>query len=314
MPKRIPASKSAQMLAFIALVSAALTLAPHAGLPAVAATADPVLIAAGDIACDPGNPSFHNGNGTATACRQGATADLIESFSPDAVMPLGDTQYDHGQAKAYRTSYDPSWGRFLAMTLAVVGNHEYETSGASGYYRYFGDAAGMTERGYHSADVGSWHVVMLNSNCWITSCNKGSAQLTWLTRDLRKHPATCLLAAWHAPRWSSGYHGNFSGVSPFLRVLARHGADVVLNGHDHHYERFARMAPDGTLDPNGIREFVVGTGGSQLYSIGAPVAHSEVRRKAFGVLRLTLHVDSYDWSFERLDPGPADSGSATCSA
>lgn len=274
---------------------------------------DPILVAGGDIACDPRNPAFRNGKGTATLCRQRDVAELIETLDPDMVMPLGDTQYDHGQRKAYNRSYDPSWGRFLDITTAVVGNHEYETKRARGYFGYFGEAAGP-KRGYFARNLGTWRIIVLNSNCWVRSCDPGEAQMDWLQDELRDHPHTCTLAAWHHPRWSSGLHGNDANVGAFVRLLGRRGVDVILNGHDHHYERFARRGPTGAADPSGFSQFIVGTGGAQLYPIGKPAPKSDVRRSAYGVLALTLQDGSYGWDFERLEPGPADNGQEPCSA
>ena len=296
-----------------ALLGAVTVLAPRvAPAASTRAPADPVLVAAGDIACDPHDPAFNHGHGVASRCRQRDVAEVIQTLGPDLVVPLGDTQYDHGERRAYARAYDPSWGRFLDVTFAVVGNHEYETSGADGYYDYFGDAAGHLRRGYHSTDLGTWHIVALNSECWVQSCAKRSPQVRWLKRDLADSHATCTIAAWHEPRWSSGEHGNNPAVGPLVRVLVRRGVDILLVGHDHDYERFTTLAPDGTVDPNGVREFVVGTGGAQLYDIGPPEPHSEVRRHAFGVLALTLHDGSYDWSFERVVSGPGDGGTADC--
>lgn len=271
-----------------------------------------VLVAAGDIACDPRNPAFERGKGTATLCRQADVADLIATLEPDVVMPLGDTQYDHGQLSNYRASYGPSWGRFLDRTLAVVGNHEYETPGAKGFFRYFKAAAGPGHRGYYSTDVGAWHVVVLNSNCWVESCQRGSAQIRWLEKVLASHPAACTLAAWHHPRWSSGEHGDDASVAPFLRVLGRSGVDIILNGHDHHYERFRPRSASGTADPHGFRQFIVGTGGAEIYGIGAAAPLSEVRRDVFGVLALTLEGQGYSWAFETIAGETADRGSGSC--
>lgn len=289
-----------------------------AGLLAAAAPAfavDPVLAAAGDIACDPDSPSFNEGNGTATECRMKATSDLLVSRLPDVVLPLGDTQYEDGALARYALSYDPTWGRVLAKTRPVVGNHEYGTAGAAGYFAYFGAAAGDPDKGYYSFDLGSWHVVVLNSNCGAPGgCAAGSPQETWLRADLAAHPGVCTLAAMHHPRFSSGMHGSDPAQSAFWDALYEAGADVVLTGHEHEYERFAAQRPDGTADAlHGIREFVVGTGGKDQRPFVTPVDNSEVRLTGtYGVLELTLHAASYDWALVATDGTTADSGSGTC--
>lgn len=284
---------------------------PSAEPTGAGSSSGPVLLAAGDIACDPANPAFNDGRGTATLCRQGDVAKMMQRLRPDVVMALGDTLYGGASLAGYRASYEPSWGRFLDETRAVVGNHEYETPSAQGYFDYFGDRAGPQGRGYYSFDEGAWHVVVLNSNCWEVSCAPSDAQVRWLVKDLRRNRSACLLAAWHHPRWSSGLHGGYEPVSAFLRPLASAGVDVILNGHDHHYERFAPRTADGRADPDGFRQFIVGTGGAEIYPIGVPAALSEERRAAFGVLELTLGEGGYDWSFESLE-GPGDRGSASC--
>ncbi|MGH8974535.1 MAG: metallophosphoesterase family protein, partial [Acidimicrobiia bacterium] len=215
----------------------------------------------------------------------------------------------------YRNCYEPSWGRHKARTRPVVGNHEYGTSGAAGYFGYFGTAAGTAGEGFYSYDLGAWHVVVLNSNCGAVSCSVGSAQEKWLRADLAASQAACTVALWHHPRFSSGSHGNDLSVQPLWNALYEYGAELVLNGHDHTYERFAPQRPDGTLDnAHGIREFVIGTGGRPLYSFNAIKPNSEARNNTvFGVLRLTLRSGSYDFRFVPEAGGTyTDSGSASC--
>lgn len=280
-----------------------------------ATAGDPVVVAAGDIACDPGNAAFNHGVGRGQNCRARAVARLISSATPTSVLTLGDNQYDEGLLRAYRDSYEKSWGPFLPITRPAPGNHEYESGSPDGYFDYFGTAAGPPGKGYYSYDLGAWHLVALNSNCWVVDCGKGSDQYAWLKADLRSSSATCTLAYWHHPRFSSGPHGDAGFVAPFWRLLYGSGADVVLNGHDHIYERFAPLTPAGDVDrTSGVREFVVGTGGAQHYWIDHVQPHSQVRNvDTFGVLQLTLHDGSYDWSFlPQAGRAFTDTGSDAC--
>jgi calcineurin-like phosphoesterase family protein len=285
---------------------------------ASAASADPVIAAAGDIACDPAAAAFNAGAGVKTQCRQGATSNLVAAIAPDAVLTLGDHQYTRGTYEQFMASYDPSWGRAKDITFPAVGNHEYDTPGAAGYFRYFGTAAGDPAKGYHSTDIGAWHVVALNSNCAIVACAAGSAQEQWLRADLAAHPTACTLAYWHHARFSSGPHGDepqAAQLAPLWEALYDAGADVVLNAHDHDYERFAPQTPAGAGDPvRGLREFVVGTGGRSHYAAAAPIANSEVINSAtFGVLVLTLHATGYDWQFApEAGATFTDTGSQDC--
>jgi len=276
----------------------------------------PVLVAAGDIACDPADASFNGGNGTATACRMKATSDLALSLNPAAVLLLGDNQYEDGAATKYQASYDPAWGRLKALTKPVPGNHDYGTPGAAAYYTYFGAAAGDPAKGYYSSDLGGWHLVALNSNCAaIGGCGAGSPQEQWLAADLAAHPGVCTLAWWHHPRFSSGPHGDDATYDAFWQDLYAAHADAVLNGHDHIYERFAPQTPAGEADPtHGIRQFVVGTGGKNLTSLPIIRANSEVRDAThFGVLEMTLHPTGMIWRFLSADGGTAlDQGAGFC--
>jgi len=183
-----------------------------------------------------------------------------------AVLELGDNQYPVGRYQSYERYFDPSWGRFKAISHPVPGNHEYLSRDASGYYQYFGPAGGDPGRGYYSFDLRRWHLIALNAECsFIAGCSPGSAEERWLAADLRQHPAACILAYWHQPRFSSGQHGDDPVYDAFWRDLFAAHADVVLNGHDHDYERFAPQAPAGRADPSGVTEFVVGTGGKSHY-------------------------------------------------
>lgn len=286
-------------------------------LPALAARGQtpPVLAAAGDISCDPADANFNGGNGTATACRMKATSDLALAFDPDAVLLLGDNQYENGTLAKYQASYDPTWGRLKAVTYPIPGNHEYLTAGASGYYSYFGAAAHDPAKGYYSFDLGGWHLIALNSNCAVIGgCGAGSPQEQWLAADLAAHPDVCTLAYWHHPRFSSGPHGNDAISQAFWTDLYNAGADLILNGHDHVYERFSHQDPAGVNDPaRGLRQITVGTGGKNLTGFPVVRANSRVRNaSAFGVLKLTLHSNGYTWQFVTEGGSIADSGTGLC--
>lgn len=297
---------------------------PSAGPPQPGSGGDPVIAAAGDIACDPSFQYFRNGLGTAERCRQKYTSDLLVDAGLSAVLPLGDLQYECGTSSAFTRSYGPSWGRVRPITRPAIGNHEYGggTSGtcsstsASGYFGYFGAAAGDPAKGYYSYELGTWHLVALNSNCSVVRCGSSSSQAAWLRQDLAAHPAQCTLAYWHHPRFTSGSNApGSSSVTPLYQALYDHGADVLLVGHDHHYERFAPQDPAGRSNAaRGIREFVVGTGGRNFHPLNAPRPNSEVRNNAtFGVLRLTLRPASYDWQFVPVGGSSfRDAGSQAC--
>jgi hypothetical protein len=282
---------------------------------------DPVIAAAGDIACDPGDPDFNNGLGTKSYCHQKATADLVVNTGLTGVLTLGDEQYDDGTLSKFQAVYDGTWGRANQLGHQGVGNHEYLTSGAKGYFDYFNGVgvnngpAGPRGKGYYSFDIGTWHVIALNSNCsQVGGCNSGSAQEKWLRADLAAHPNQCTLAYWHHPRFSSGIVGDDSTFSTFWNDLYNANADLVLDGHDHDYERFAPQTPSRSLSSKGIREFVVGTGGKSTKPFDVTASNSQVRKTGvFGVLRLTLHPSSYDWQFvPEAGQTFTDSGTTAC--
>jgi acid phosphatase type 7 len=244
-----------------------------------------------------------------------ATARLLDGLG-GTVVTLGDNAYDSGTATEFANCFDPTWGRSKGRMRPAVGNHEYITAGASGYFGYSGAVAGDAKKGYYSYDLGTWHVIALNSNCsQVGGCQAGSAQEQWLRADLAAHPNACTLAYWHHPRFSSGEHGNTTAVQPLWQALYDANADVMLAGHDHDYERFAPQSPTGAVDlARGLREFVVGTGGKSHYGIAAPIANSETHNDdTFGVLKLTLHPNSYDWTFiPEAGKSFTDAGSTTC--
>jgi acid phosphatase type 7 len=280
----------------------------------VESVGDHVVVAAGDIACDPLAESFEAGDGTATRCRQGHTAALVETLEPDAVLALGDLQYDHGRYREYLQSYHRSWGRFKKITHPTPGGEE-DGPGRRGYRRYWGARATPAGLLWYSFDVGGWHIVSLNSNCpGASSCDAGSPQEQWLRADLAANSKACTLAFWHEPRYSSAGQSTLK-MTPIWQALYDAGAELVLSGDAHNYERFEPMGANGNIDrPRGVRQFVVGTGGESLQSFGAREAGSLVRRSGmFGVLELRLHPRGYDWRFVR-ESGRAltDSGSADC--
>lgn len=285
----------------------------------VAPDADPVVLAAGDIAeCGAPGASL--------------TARLL-AHQPGTILAVGDLAYPSGRAEDFARCYAPTWGRFKDRTYPVPGNHEYKTDDAAAYFAYWGQRAGpagVTTRsgwrslvpfwgdrseaaGYYSFDLGAWHVVAVNSNIDFAP---GSPQASWLQADLRRSTARCKLAFFHHPLFTSGEHSGEDDLRPLLRLLGEGGVSVALSGHDHDYERFVPVNADGRPDPaRGVRVFVVGTGGAHLRPVpqervhGSEVAHGG----AWGVLKLVLHRDSYDWTFLPAQPTSfADEGRSPC--
>ncbi|MBA3737054.1 MAG: DNRLRE domain-containing protein [Actinobacteria bacterium] len=271
-----------------------------------------VIAAAGDIVCDPTSSSF--GGTNPTVCQHRATAALLSGA--DVVLPLGDLQYPNGSLDAFNQGYELSWGQDAAKTYPVPGNHEYNTGLAQGYFDYWtskGRPTGVAGTGYYSFDLGAWHVVALNSQCSAVPCAEGSLQNDFLEQDLASTTETCIVAYWHHPYFNSGaVHGASmpSGVKAFWVDLYAAGADVILNSHEHNYQRYAKQDPLGQATGNGIREFVVGTGGKALYTLlDVKDANYEVGNATdFGVLRLHLAQTSYSWEFVALSGTVLDSG------
>lgn len=266
-----------------------------------------VLLAAGDIAECPTSGDE-------------ATAEIVERFPGATVAALGDNAYPRGSVRDYRDCFDPSWGRFRDRIRPATGNHDFSTKDAGGYYQYFGDAGGPFDRYHYSYDLGAWHVVVLNSDCWrVGGCELGAPQIEWLRDDLARNPRQCTLAYMHRPPFSSGRYGEPNDtmrVRPIWQTLYEENVDVLLAGHEHSYERFAPMNARGERDDErGIRLFVVGTGGGNLREFAFdPLPTTEVRNsQTWGVLKLTLDSDGYEWEFLPVEGATfTDSGSGSC--
>ena len=271
----------------------------------LAAASSVRIVSVGDIACPPGKPT------TATTCQQGATAALAQKLNPGLVLTLGDHQYQNSTLSEFLGSYNKSWGALLPKTRPVIGNHEYKTSGASGYYSYFrGRQPGPP--GYYRVTANGWQIYLLNSNCDKVNC---SAQAGWLDRQMAAHPARCSIIAMHHPRYSSGFeHGNSRAVTPLWAAAYRRHNDIVLAGHDHDYERFKPMDPWGHVKPTrGMTSFVSGAGGKNLYRLGSRKRGSVYfQARTHGVLQLDLRAGSYSWAFRNIGGAVMDSGSRTC--
>jgi Calcineurin-like phosphoesterase len=238
-----------------------------------------------------------------------ATATLLDGID-GIVFTAGDNAYFHGSVQDFRDCYDPSWGRHKARTRPAPGNHEYENPGAGAYFAYFGSRAGPAGLGYYSFEAGNWHVVSLNTS---VAMGPGSTQISWLRDDLAAHAPPCTAAIFHHPLFTVGPNGPTAEVREIWRALYDARVDVVINGHDHLYQRFAPQNPDGVSDPaRGIREFVVGTGGAELYRFSRSHPNIETYTSTFGVLKLTLLQGSYDWQFLATDGGVPDAGHDVC--
>lgn len=287
---------------FLGTIAAAV-LVLAGGAAALPANTDHVIVGAGDI----------------THCSSLGGAESVATLLDGiqgTIFTAGDNSNDEGTTAQYQNCYGPTWGRHLASTNPAPGNHDYITN-ATNYYDYFGTRA-HGPNGYYSYDLGAWHVVALNSNCsQVGGCGAGSPEEQWLRADLVAHPTACTLAYWHHPRFSTGSeHGSDATYTAFWQALYDYGVDIVVNGHDHDYERFAPQDPNGNADPlHGIREFVVGTGGAGTRATSKPfLPTTEVRNdNTLGVIKLTLHPTSYDWEFVHVAGGTfTDSGSEAC--
>lgn len=267
------------------------------GIPPVATSVK--IVAAGDV----GECGFG-------AAKTGA---LLDTLPGTFLLVLGDLAYMQGSTANFRDCYDPHWGRQMDRTKPVPGNHEYDTPGAAGYFQYFGSRAGQQGAGYYAFTAGAWRIIALNSEIPATP---GSPQSQWLHNELENNRTQCTLAYWHRPLFTSGPNGpqNAAGDAPLnlWRVLLENNVDVVLNGHDHIYERFAPQDAEGRPSANGIRQFTAGTGGAHLYAIGVPKPNSEVRASVYGILTMTLHPGSYQWDFISVDQTFRDANSGTC--
>jgi hypothetical protein len=239
------------------------------------------------------------------------TGKVLDRLPGGFILALGDLAYMNGTTANFRDCYDPAWGRHMDRTRPVPGNHEYENArrDALDYFDYFGDLAGPRGLGYYAFNAGPWRIIALNSEL---PHDSGSAQLSWLRNELSSNRTQCTLAYWHRPLFSSGPNLNNDDVRPFWNTLMEFGADVVLNGHDHMYERFAPQDADGRPSAAGIREFIAGTGGAHLYTPITSRPNSEVRGSAYGILVLTLTNGSYSSDFASVNNVFRDQSTGAC--
>jgi len=280
-------------------------------------------VAVGDMACDPTDPAYAGGSGVDDRCQQKAVSDLALSLHPTLLLGLGDYQYELPSTAAYRDVYGPSWGRLREITRPTLGNQELKVFHANTFRTYFGDLAGP-EEGYWSYDIGTWHFVVLNSNCTtvVGGCGAGSPQQKWLDADLQQSSAKCVAVTWHHPRFSNGIMGPDQRTKDLWDTLVQHDVELVLSAHEHDYERFPRLDASGRNDLHGPRQFVVGTGGQVHYDpqVGdapwrqklTPVASDKADFTHNGVLGLTFTDSGYSWEFHTTAGTVTDSGSDTC--
>jgi acid phosphatase type 7 len=295
------------LVVFAALLAAGVALAAASFMEADDTSSEEVvLLAAGDIAeCDDTGDE--------------ATAEILAAYPDAAIATLGDNAYPRGTPTAFAECFDPSWGRHKERIRPATGNHDHSTKDAAGYFEYFGEAGGEFDKYYYSYDLGAWHVVVLNSDCWrVDGCGANDPQGRWLRNDLAASPAHCTLAYWHRPPFSSGWYGDpedSARVLPLWEMAYDAGVDVVLAAHDHSYERLAPMNRTGERQDPGMRLFVVGTGGGGLRGFSEdPLPTTEARNgETWGVLKLTLRDDGYDWEFLAVEGSTfTDSGSGSC--
>jgi hypothetical protein len=289
--KSVPGGKRSKFVILLIMFLLIVSISETAPLQASAATV--VLVGAGDISkCDNNNDE--------------ATAKLLDNSS-GTVFTAGDNVYPSGSYTQFINCYHPTWGRHKSRTKPVPGNHEYDTSGAAGYFKYFNNMSS-----YYAYNLGDWRIYALNSEIDVSST---SAQVKWLKNDLAANPKRCILAYWHKPRWSSGYqHGSSSKYQTLWKTLYDAKAELVINGHEHNYERFKEMNASGAASSPGLREFVVGTGGASLYGFGAVLSTSQIRNSStYGILKLTLTSTSYSWKFTPIaGKSFTDSGTTNC--
>jgi hypothetical protein len=262
-----------------------------------------VLIGAGDIG-ECGDNTYDE-----------RTAEIIKHYPDAAVFTAGDNAYEDGKAIEFQNCYDPSWGQFKDRTRPVPGNHDFHTENGAPYYAYFGAAAGEAGKGWYSYDLGGWHIVGLNSNCDAVGCREGSPQVEWLRQDLQNNAGQCTLMIWHHPLFSAiSTEGGYGFVSTFWKVAREFNVDVVVNGDQHSYQRFTPLDGDGSPDPNGVREFIVATGGSGFYEWAMTDPNIEARdNQTHGVIKFNLYPGHYEWEFLPIEGGTfTDRGSDTC--
>jgi hypothetical protein len=260
------------------------------------------------------HPVVFTGAGDISICgRDGDdhTSELLATI-PGEIYTLGDNSNESGTFSQFTDCFDYSWGRYMNRLHPVPGNHDYDNADGENYFAYFGTRAGEGGMGYYSYDLGTWHIIAINS---MIDLDEGSSQVEWLRSDLALHPSLCSLAYWHHPRWSSGAVGNIDEMGTIIQILYDQGVDVVLSAHDHIYERFSPQNPSGALDTErGIRQFIVGTGGATHHDFGTIQPNSEVRdNSSFGVLKFLLYPDGYEWEFLPVKDDPfSDQGSDYC--
>ncbi|MEX1173932.1 MAG: metallophosphoesterase [Chloroflexota bacterium] len=278
---------------------------PSTAAPSPAASglaADPVFVGAGDI-------------GDCGSAGDEATAQLLDGIA-GTVFTAGDNVYPGGTAEAYRDCFDPSWGRHRDRIRPAPGNHDWAPGDLDAYFAYFGDAAaGPAGDPWYAYRLGTWQVIVLDSDCERAGgCGPDSSQGRWLAETLAGADARCMLAVTHHPRFSSGQHGDIVEVGPLWDALYAAGVDVVVSGHDHDYERFAPQDPSGREDrQRGLRQFVVGTGGTALRGFPRVAPNSELRAAvAHGVLAFTLRREAFDWQFHAAGSDFGDRGTAHC--
>lgn len=274
------------------------------------------IIALGDVICDP--KDSHRASNDQNYCQDEKVLNLVKQLKPDAVLILGDIQYENGTLEKFQSTFSKNWGSLKNIIYPAPGNHEYGTPQASGYYTYFKDGPADVSKGYYSFALNNWHILSLNSNCGeANNCSQDSAQMKWLNEELGKNVAPCTLAFWHHPHFTSGKYledtDTKSRSTNMWTELSESKVDIVLNGHDHLYERFAKQNSAGQKAEDGIRQFTVGTGGKSHYKQKGSASNSEmIIDDQFGALVLDIEDDRYKWQFRNVDNQILDSGSQEC--